>query len=165
MLFFDFIDRLYLIKKAKSAAINFHPASPDYPGIGCNNFALYENTREYGVTCHYMNQKVDTGEIIMVKRFPVFSTDDVSSLLSRTYDFQLTLFYEIMGKILNGEELPKSNEKWSRKPFSRKEFNELCRIGPDMDKMELDKRIHATNYMNFKPKMNIGEYEFELKTE
>jgi methionyl-tRNA formyltransferase len=39
-----------LLKRARRAAINFHPASPEYHGIGCNNFALYENAREYGVT-------------------------------------------------------------------------------------------------------------------
>jgi len=126
----------HLIKRAKIAAINFHPASPEFPGVGCNNFALYENSKEYGVTCHYMNPKVDTGKIIAVKRFPVFANDDVSSLLSRTYDFQLALFYEIIGKILTGEELPESPEKWSRKPFTRKEFNELNKITSEMDSEE-----------------------------
>jgi methionyl-tRNA formyltransferase len=153
----------YLIKKAKKAAINFHPASPSYPGIGCNNFALYEDAKEYGVTCHHMAAKVDTGKIIAVKRFPLFSTDDVSSLLLRTYDFQLTLFYEIIGKIINGEDLPLSEEQWERKPFSRKEFNELSKITPDMDFMEIKKRIRSTNFMQFKPIIEIGEYAFELK--
>ena len=31
----------YLLNNAKIASFNFHPASPEYPGIGCNNFALY----------------------------------------------------------------------------------------------------------------------------
>ncbi|MDR2131978.1 MAG: hypothetical protein LBP30_01390 [Clostridiales Family XIII bacterium] len=155
----------YVIKKAKKAAINFHPASPAYPGIGCNNFALYENASEYGVTCHHMDKKVDTGDIIAVKRFPVFLTDDVASLLLRTYHFQLVLFYEIVEKIIKGEELPISTEKWERKPFSRKEFNELRKITPGMDNAEIGKRIRATNYMKFKPTVEIGEYIFELKTE
>jgi hypothetical protein len=47
----------YLLEKTKNAAINFHPASPAYPGIGCINFALYENASEYGVTCHYYGQE------------------------------------------------------------------------------------------------------------
>ncbi len=75
-----------LLNRAKKAAINFHPASPEYPGIGCNNFALYENAKEYGVTCHHMASKVDTGKIIAVKRFPVYPEDDVAALLKRTYE-------------------------------------------------------------------------------
>ena len=155
----------YLINKAKIAAINFHPAPPSYPGVGCNNFALYENASEYGVTCHHIAKKVDTGKIIAVKRFPLFQTDDVSTLLSRTYDFQLTLFYEIIGKMLNDEKLPVSNDEWERKPYTRNEFNELCKISPEMDSIEIYKRIRATNFKQFKPTVNIGEYMFELKYE
>jgi methionyl-tRNA formyltransferase len=154
-----------LIKKAKLAALNFHPASPAYPGIGCNNFALYENASEYGVTCHRMQARVDTGEIVAVRRFPVFPTDDVASLLSRTYAFQLVLFYEIIGKILNGEALPVSTDRWEREPFSRREFNALRRITPEMDRAEIERRIRATNYMHFKPTIELLDYAFELKTE
>ena len=34
-----------ILRRAQIAAINFHPASPQYPGIGCNNFALYNNEK------------------------------------------------------------------------------------------------------------------------
>src|SRR5438309_8661335 len=42
-----------VLRRARIAAINFHPASPDYPGIGCNNFALYDGAGAYGVTSHH----------------------------------------------------------------------------------------------------------------
>jgi hypothetical protein len=83
--------------------------------------------------------------------FPVFPADDVASLLSRTHDFQLVLFYEIIGKILQGEELPISTEKWEREPFPRKEFNELCKITPEMDNAQIKRRIRATNRVVQKP--------------
>ena len=155
----------YLIKKANVAAINFHPALPDYPGIGCNNFALYEDAKEYGVTCHHMAAKVDTGNIIAVRRFPVYPTDDVSSLLMRTYDFQLILFYEVVGQIHRNEPLPSSKETWTRKPFSRKEFNNLRVISPTMTAEEIEKRVRATSYGVFQPTIEIGGHVFELKTD
>ncbi len=96
----------YLLEKAKAAAINYHPASPEYPGIGCNNYALYENAKEYEVTCHHMFATVDTGNIIVVKRFPIYQKDNVDTLLSRTYDFQIVFFYQIMGIILSDEVCP-----------------------------------------------------------
>jgi methionyl-tRNA formyltransferase len=153
----------YLIKKAKVAAINFHPASPDYPGIGCNNFALYEDAEEYGVTCHHMAAKVDTGDLITVKRFPVFPNDDVGSLLMRTYDFQLILFYEVIGQILRNKPLPSSKETWTRKPISRKEFNQLKVITPTMTAEEIEKRIRATSYDVFQPFIEINGHVFQLK--
>jgi methionyl-tRNA formyltransferase len=154
---------LSLIQSASKAAINFHPASPDYPGIGCNNFALYEDAAEYGVTCHHMAAKVDTGKIIAVKRFPVFLTDDVKSLLFRAYEIQLVLFYEIVGKILNNEPLPEPNERWTRPPRSRKEFNELGIIKPDMSADEVRRRVRAISYGPFQPIVDVGGYRFELK--
>jgi methionyl-tRNA formyltransferase len=155
----------YLLKKAKVAAINFHPAPAEYPGIGCNNFALYEEAKEYGVTCHHMASRVDTGAIIAVKRFPVFAADNVATLLSRTYEYQLVLFYEIVSLILKGKELPVSEERWTRKPFTRKEFNDLGRITPDMSQEEIAERIRATTFGVWKPAIELQGFVFELKTE
>ncbi len=155
----------YLLKKVKLAAINFHPASPAYPGIGCNNFALWEESEEYGVTCHHMAPRVDTGAIIAVKRFPVFATDNVATLLSRTYDYQLVLFYEIVSLMVEGKELPLSEEHWSREPFSRKEFDQLGRITPDMMLKEIAKRVRATSFGQWKPTINLQGFVFELKTQ
>lgn len=152
-----------LLARAKVAAINFHPASPEYPGIGCNNFALYDEAKEYGVTCHHMAPKVDTGSIIAVKRFPLRASDDVSTLLSRAYDYQIVLFYEVIDIILQGKELPISKEQWTRQPFSRKEFNQLRQVSPDMTQEEIAKRIRATNFGIWKPMMTVHGFTFELK--
>ncbi len=152
-----------LLKQARKAAINFHPASPDYPGIGCNNFALYEGAREYGVTCHHMAAKVDTGKIIAVKRFPINPEDDVASLLERTYERQLALFLEITGLIADGKDLPTSSEGWTREPFTRAQFNELFRITPDMSNAEIARRVRAVSYKEYQPYIELNGLKFELK--
>ncbi len=38
-----------ILNCAQKVAKNFHLGSPDYPGIGCYNFALYEICMRYGV--------------------------------------------------------------------------------------------------------------------
>lgn len=154
-----------LLQNARIAALNFHPASPDYPGIGCNNFALYEEASEFGVTCHHMAPKVDTGAIIAVRRFPVLPEDTVTTLLSRTYDYQLVLFYEIMAQIVLERDLPVSEETWTRPPFSREQLNELDRIAPDMSKEEIARRIRATSFDGWRPTVELQGFVFELKTD
>jgi methionyl-tRNA formyltransferase len=154
-----------VIQSAPKGAINFHPASPHYPGIGCNNYALYDDATEYGVTCHHMAKKVDTGEIIAVKKFPVFPTDDVDSLLRRTYEFQIVLFYEIVGKILNGEPLPKSDEIWTGQHHSREEFNTLGILRPDMSDDEIARRVRAVSYGMYQPSIDIAGFRFQLKVD
>ena len=155
----------YVLKIAKVAAINFHPGSPDYPGIGCTNFALYDNVEEYGVTCHHMFSKIDTGTIISCKYFPVSPMDNMASVISRAYDLQLELFFEIMTVILNGKQLPKTEEQWKRKPFTRKELTELARITPNMSKDEVARVIRATSYKNWLPILKLHGFKFEFKPE
>lgn len=152
----------WLLARARKAAINFHPASPHYPGIGCNNFALYEDATEYGATCHHMAEKVDTGAIIAVRRFAVYPHDTVESLLTRTYDVQLCLFYEVVDELMQTGTLVANGEKWTRKPFSRREFNALRKISPDMSKDEIARRVRATSYGKWQPWLALQGFVFEL---
>lgn len=153
----------HLLERARKASFNFHPASPDYPGIGCNNFALYEDAKEYGVTCHHMAPKVDTGAIIAVKRFPVYPTDGVAELLERTYDNQIALFFKIVSLLAEGKELPISDERWTRPPFTRVQFNELFVITPEMSREEIARRIRAISYKHWQPYVELQGYRFEYK--
>jgi methionyl-tRNA formyltransferase len=142
-----------LLERAK-IAVNFHPGPPEYPGYGCNNFAIYEGVREYGVTCHHMAPRVDIGEIVEVKRFPVLASDNAGTLLLRAYDFQIVLFYGVVGRIIRGEALPVSGETWARKPFTRKQFRDLGCLTPEMTDQEIARRKRATDVGALKPSLS-----------
>ena len=155
-----------MLERASVAAINFHPGPPEYPGIGCTNFAIYNQVSVFGITCHHMNAKVDTGDIIAVKRFPIFKTDSVYSLSQRCYSHILTLFYDIISGILEDKPLSKAEETWQRKPYKRKELNELCEIRPDMSAEEVKKRIQSTSFPGMPGAyVEIGGYKFMLEGE
>ncbi len=136
-----------ILANASRAAINFHPGPPEYPGIGCTNQALYRNESIFGVTCHHMAQKVDTGNVIAVRRFPVTLDDDVFSLTQRCYEEIEILFFEIANIVANNDALPIApNEHWTRQPFTREELNDLCRIEHDMTVDEVERRIRAVTF-------------------
>lgn len=154
-----------VLKKATLVAINFHPGPPEYPGIGCTNFAVYDGVKEYGVTCHHMLAKVDTGKIISVKRFPVYKTDTVFSITQRCYSLILNQCFEILDCIIQEKPLPESTETWKRKPFLRKELNRLCKITPEMPEEEIKRRIKATNFIKHWAFMQVGDNIFKLVDE
>jgi methionyl-tRNA formyltransferase len=135
-----------LLARAERAAINFHPGPPEYPGIGCTNFAVYEGATVYGVTCHHMAPRVDTGAIIAVRRFPVTPADDVYSITQRCYAQIATLFEEILPLLAADQPLPVGPEHWTRRPFTRRELNELCELRPEMDDGEIKRRIRAVTF-------------------
>ncbi|MCO4781870.1 MAG: hypothetical protein KC646_06055 [Candidatus Cloacimonetes bacterium] len=130
-------------------AINFHPGSENYPGIGCTNFALFHNEEEFGVTAHFMKAKVDTGAIIKVNTFPIEQCDTVKSLTDKCYIEINKLYKEIMKIWEEGESFPLSHLKWTRKPYTRKELNALCKIDASMDKATMLRVIRAVSYQNY----------------
>lgn len=153
-----------LLQNASFAAINFHPGSPEYPGTGCTNFAIYNGETEYGVTCHHMKAMVDSGNIIAVKRFPITNEDTVFGVTQQCYQLIESMFYELIDSILQGNPLPVTDEKWKRKPYTRKELNELCYISPEMSKEEMEKRIKATTYRWPWAYTKIGNRTFILQS-
>jgi methionyl-tRNA formyltransferase len=148
-----------VIGHARVAAINFHPGPPEYPGIGCTNFALYDRVTGYGCTCHRMAEKVDTGGVIAVSRFAVYPTDDVASLTERTYDFMLAQFYTVTDSILRGRAFLNIPETWGVS-HTRADLDALSHITPDMDSAEVARRIRATRYGEWKPTVEVGGVTF-----
>jgi len=155
----------YLLNRAEKASINFHPGPPEYPGIGCTNFAIYDKADTFGITCHHMNPKVDTGNMIAVKRFPLYESDTVFTLTQRCYGYILQLFYEVASVILAGDDLAQSDESWKRKPYKRKELNELCKITSDMSAEEIRRRVRAVTFPNAPGAYTeIGGMKFNYET-
>ena len=135
-----------ILEKTKKWNINFHPGPPEYPGIGCFNFAIFDKAKQFGSTAHIMNPQVDTGKIIGVKRFSINNDETVKSLSDKTYSSQLFLYKEILEYIVLHNRLPVCEEKWKRKPFKRKELEKLATINPSMREDEINERIRATYY-------------------
>ncbi len=136
-----------VLDSAQKAAINFHPGSPDYPGSGCYNFALYEGSEKYGVTVHHMKEKVDTGDIVMTSYFKIMPYDSVETLKLKSMNHLLYLFEKIITEICAGRELPVSDEKWHRKPFTKKEMYEMFEVNPKKhDEAEIARRKRAAAY-------------------
>ena len=136
-----------ILRAAKTAAINFHPGSPAYPGTGCYNFALYEGSKQYGVTVHHMKEKVDTGDIIMTSYFDIAPNETVETLKLKSMNHLLICFERLMPLIASGRPLPASDETWQRKPFTRKAMLSLFEIDPlNHDHDEINRRIRASRY-------------------
>ena len=80
-----FIIKKKLLKKVKICAINFHPGTPKYRGIGCINFALFNNENKFGTTAHIISEKIDYGKILDVKYFKFNKNDNLEKCLEKTH--------------------------------------------------------------------------------
>ena len=138
-----------ILKNAKKGAINFHPAPPKYPGIGCYNYAIWNEDKEYGVTCHYMDEQLDHGKIIRVYPVDIYKTDTINTLKNRSITMLKTLFYSIIWAILNNDGfVTEYNGKWGTYK-NKKTFQEFCNLTYIIDKMDrivLEKKLRATYF-------------------
>lgn len=164
-----FILKKNLLNKCSIAAINFHPGPPEYRGIGCINYALYENSKFYGCTAHIMDNKIDNGSIIDVKKFKIFKSDTVETCLKKTYVLAYTQAIMIIKSLLKQENfLNKSIKKnkhlrWSKNIKSKKDLDNFYKIDLKSSKKEINRKIRATYTTNYKPYITLNDRNFFLR--
>jgi len=109
-----------------------------------------------------MEKKVDSGNIIGVKRFVILESYNMYSLTLKSYGFMLSLFFEMLDYILKNNKLPKCNEKWTKVPYTRKQLEELCIITPNMSEEEVKRRVKATQFPGMPGAyIKLHNYKFE----
>ncbi|MBZ5876644.1 methionyl-tRNA formyltransferase [Chromohalobacter israelensis] len=83
---FNQIIKKNLIKASSQGFINCHAgALPFYRGRNPINWALINGEKKVGVTVHYVDEGIDTGDIIIQDFIEVASDDDYGSLLKKGF--------------------------------------------------------------------------------
>jgi len=68
--------------------------------------------------------------------------------------------------IISGKPLPESKEHWKRKPYTRRELNNLCAITKDMSADKVIRRIKATTYPDIPGAfIEMAGYKFKYSEE
>ena len=82
---FDQIFKSEIIYLSKHKIINCHAGKlPFYRGRNVLNWVLI-NDEEFGITVHYVDEGIDTGDIILQKKFPISDQDNYKTLLEKSY--------------------------------------------------------------------------------
>jgi methionyl-tRNA formyltransferase len=142
-LFWDLI-REPLISLARVGCLNFHPAPlPDYRGIGGYNVAILDGLASWGVSCHFVDEHFDTGDLVEVERFAIDQDRETAfSLDLKSQERLLGLFERVLRRVLDGEELPRTPQGEGRY-VTRAEFDELRVVRPGDD---LPRKLRAFWY-------------------
>lgn len=93
------ISRKFLQNYGKSI-INIHPSLlPKFKGLNTFSRILKNKEKKTGCTVHYVNEKLDGGNIILQRGFYVSSFDDEKSLKRKTQKVEYSVFPEAIIKI------------------------------------------------------------------
>ena len=101
---FNQIFKSKIINLTKYKIINCHVGKlPFYRGRNVLNWALINDEKEFGITVHYVDEGIDTGDIILQKTFQINDQDDYSSLLEKAYTECPNILYESISFFKNGK--------------------------------------------------------------
>jgi methionyl-tRNA formyltransferase len=94
---FNQILKKEIINSAPEKFINCHAgALPFYRGRNILNWVLINGETEFGVTVHYVDETIDTGDIIIQKFVPIKRTDKYGDLLIKAYKSCADILYDAL---------------------------------------------------------------------
>jgi methionyl-tRNA formyltransferase len=133
-----------LMSLGKIGCLNFHPAPlPDLRGLGGLNVAILEGRTEWGVSCHFVDERFDTGDLVEVERFRIDPAAETAlSLDLASQERLLALFQRVMRRALGGEQLAREPQGEGRY-VTREEFEELRCVRPGDD---VERKLRAFWY-------------------
>jgi phosphoribosylglycinamide formyltransferase 1 len=80
--------------------VNIHPSLlPKFPGLEAWKQALAANEKWTGVTVHYVDEKIDHGDIIAQRKVPVMSDDTPESLHARIQEVEHVVYPEALQQV------------------------------------------------------------------
>ena len=104
--------------------LNVHPSLlPAFPGLHPQRQALAAGVAEAGCSVHFVDARIDTGEVIVQRQVPVSSADTEDTLAARILEEEHLAYPEAVRRVLAGQAKPslepRSNPN-SQNPSSKK---------------------------------------------
>ena len=115
-------------------SINLHKgAVPDYRGMPPGFWEIYNKEKSAGVTVHYVDESLDTGDIVATSQVEILPLDTPETLLVKLHRAGAETLAAAVRAIQSDTANPVKQDAGSRKPYSRptdKQVTELRRRLP-----------------------------------
>ena len=101
---FNQIFKSRLLNLPSCKTINCHAGKlPFYRGRNILNWALINDEKEFGITVHYVDIGIDTGDIILQRTFPIDEDDNYNTLLEVAYKECAIILRDAIDMIYNNK--------------------------------------------------------------
>ena len=130
--------------------INVHPAIlPEYKGYHPIPYVLMNNEKEHGITAHIMTEKVDSGGILICKKFKIDQFSTINSIQDEIKKM-MPNFLEKLIDILNSKKIIlKSNKSKKTKIIAPKRKPKDSEIKPNMNFRDVFNIIRSSDPKRF----------------
>ena len=108
---FNQIFRTPILQSASQGIVNCHAGSlPRYRGRNILNWVIINGENEFGITAHYVDEGIDTGDIILQAKFAIDPDATYSDLLQKAHQECPRILISALDKLHDGtaERIPQS---------------------------------------------------------
>lgn len=96
-----------IINLTPNKIINCHAGKlPFYRGRNILNWVLINDESEFGITVHYVDKGIDTGDIILQNTYPISDKDNYNSLLKVAFKECANILYDALLLFVNNKVNP-----------------------------------------------------------
>lgn len=111
-----------IIKKFDVGIINFHPGLiPETRGLDALFWSIINN-HDLGITSHLIDERIDAGKLLEIRRIPLYTDDTLFDLSERLYEIQIKMIDIAIQKAMSGDIF---DINYSKSTYNRKMPPEL----------------------------------------
>lgn len=127
--------------------LNIHPALPEIPGLGYDIVPIIQGHSHYGTTLHWMDTKVDSGEIFDIAEYPLSAQCDRMTLrkqnqsaainMLRLWVPRLAACTNMESRVVMLRKAGRADREWNNAYITRKQLQAMLQPGhPAVSEME-----------------------------
>ena len=133
-----------IIRIPKYGCVNVHMGLlPEYRGVNGVRWALLNGEEKTGVTIHFMDSGIDTGNIISRVSFPIEEQDNILSLMKKSKSAGLYLLANCWQQIVSGKTNAAAQDESKAHYYSTK-MSEIETIDWSKSNLEIHNLIRAS---------------------
>jgi hypothetical protein len=113
----------------RMGCINLHKGRvPEYRGMPPGFWELYDGASSAGITVHFVDKGLDTGDIVATSTVPIVGTDTPESLVERLHEEGARLLASVVSTIRSGNASPQPRDRLPIKPRTRPTRKEIASL-------------------------------------
>jgi len=143
--------------------VNFHGGElPRYRGVNIANHCILEGAERGGATLHYIDEGIDTGNIIDIEFFPIEPYDTAYDVFLKTQKAAMILADRNLGRLAENNLTSISQQELIEAgaithTYKKSDIEQFRRLDLSMSPEEIDRRARAFAFPTHEP----AYFEFE----
>lgn len=163
VVYYDKILKPNIISIPNRGCINLHMAlAEEYRGCFPTTWVLLNDEKHTGVTLHYIDESIDTGDIIDQSMFRIQNGDTGKTLYNKCTEAGIELFKKTWPKILDGTASRRPQKTTGKTRYYRREFPSI-EVDFNKNGREIYNHIRAMLFDPFpRPYFYIGSKKYTI---